>query len=305
MKNVVITGATSMLGLSLIDECIRNKAKVVAIVRNGSAKRHLVSNPSGVTFVECDLSKLSDITNETQSDFDAFYHFAWEATATNERQNVDAQYRNIGYTLDALQLAHSLGCKKFIGAGSQAEYGRVEGVISPETNVAPDTAYGVAKYSAGRLCAQRALQLDIGFIWARVFSIYGINDMPSTMVMYCIDSLLKGEKPVLTRCEQQWDYLNCRDAARALYLLGLQGKSQNVYNIGSGVARPLLEYVSALRDAINPYLPLGVGEREYSHNQIMHLCADISKLAADIGFKPEISSYDGIRETIRWYRYRK
>jgi len=118
--------------------------------------------------------------------------------------------------------------------------------------------------------------------------------------MYVIDKLLKKEKPVLTKCEQMWDYLNCHDAARALYLLGGHGINREIYNIGGGAARPLREYVEILRDQIDKGLPLGIGEREYAPEQIMYLCADISTLARDTGFYPRISFENGILETINW-----
>ena len=146
--------------------------------------------------------------------------------------------------------------------------------------------------------------MGMDFIWTRIFSTYGVNDIPSTLIMYCIECFLKGEEPSLTPCEQQWDYLNCRDAARAFYLLGREGISQEIYNIGNGSARPLLEYVYVIRDAINPELPIGIGKRNYAPKQVMHLCADIANLKTHTDFLPAVSFEDGIRETINWVKGR-
>ena len=302
MNSVIIIGATSMLGLALLDECIKNKTHVTAVVRENSKKRETLPKSKLITTVECDISRLSELHSQKNKGFDALYHFAWESTNKTERDDIDAQNRNIGYTLDAVRFAHRVGCKRFIGAGSQAEYGRVEGIINPEMKVSPDSAYGVAKYTAGKLSSILSEQMGIDFIWTRIFSTYGVNDMPSTMIMYCIGCLLRGEKPILTKCEQRWDYLNCRDAARAFYLLGKEGKTQNIYHIGNGIARPLSEYVYAIRDAIDPLLPLGIGECDYAPKQVMCLCPDISNLQRDTGFKPLISFSDGINETIEWVR---
>jgi len=305
MKKVVITGATCMLGLSLIDECISKKNHVLAVIRGNTKRRGLLPKSEYVTVYECDLSELHSAEYDDFG-FDAFYHFAWDTSIDNGRDNgrniVDTQYANIGYALDAIRFAHKLGCRKFIGIGSQAEYGRVSGSITTNTKIAPENAYGISKYATGKLSSILAEQLGIGFIWTRIFAVYGIHDSLSTMIMYCIDSLLKGEKPVLTKCEQQWDYLNTRDAATALYLLGEKGNNMAVYNIGSGVTRPLSQYVYAIRDAIDPALPIGIGEREYAHKQVMHLCADIADLKADTGFEPSVSFEEGIKEIIRWRR---
>ena len=53
------------------------------------------------------------------------------------------QEPNIQYTMDAVCLAKRLGCKLFVGAGSQAEYGRVDGKIGSNTPVNPEVAVWV------------------------------------------------------------------------------------------------------------------------------------------------------------------
>ena len=72
--------------------------------------------------------------------------------------------------------------------------------------------------------------------------------------------------------------------------------------MGSGKARPLAENIQILRDAIDPGLPLGLGEIPYGSKQVMHLCADITQLKEDTGFEPQISFEAGIKETIAWLR---
>ncbi|MFD1179394.1 NAD-dependent epimerase/dehydratase family protein [Paenibacillus puldeungensis] len=302
MKKILITGATSMLGLALINECLKKQTKVVAVIREDSRKGGLIPDNPLITVVQSNLHNLKALTLGLDEGLDAFYHFAWFSTDNKSRNLVEDQNSNIQYTLDAVNLAARLGCKKFIGAGSQAEYGRVTGRISQDMRVFPDSAYGIAKYAAGRLSAILCKQLGMDFIWTRIFSTYGINDMPSTMIMYTIDSLLDKRKPMLTKCEQVWDYLNCRDAAKAFYLVGQKGHDQAVYNIGSGQAHSLSQFVYKIRDAIDPSLELGIGEKEYAPQQVMSLCADISNLVKDTGFQPEISFDEGIVETINWYK---
>ena len=58
-----------------------------------------------------------------------------------------------------LKFFAKLGCYKFIGAGSQAEYGRVEGKLTALTLTFPENGYGIAKLCAGQmsriLCEQK------------------------------------------------------------------------------------------------------------------------------------------------------
>ena len=56
------------------------------------------------------------------------------------------------------------------------------------------------------------------------------------------------------------------------------------------------------RDAIDPALPLGLGEVPYGPLQVMHLQADASALQEDTGWRPATPFEEGIRETIEWVR---
>lgn len=302
MKSVLISGATSMLGLALIRECINQKIDVVAVIKPASRKRFRLPVSSHVTVVECDINNLQKITDMDLPSIDTWYHFAWESTEKSTRDSIVAQQRNLNNTLAAIRVAHQLRCDRFIGAGSQAEYGRVNNIISEDCACSPETAYGVAKYASCKLGALLTEQLIMGFIWVRIFSVYGINDMPTTMIMYCMDELLHGRPPALTKCEQHWDYLYSADAAKAFLLLGKSTVAQGVYNLGSGTAKPLKQYVEQIRDAIDPTLPLDLGVKPYSPLQVMCLQSDISKLQRDTGFSPTTSFSEGIKELIKWFR---
>jgi nucleoside-diphosphate-sugar epimerase len=289
-----------MLGIAVINECVKNKINVTAVAHPGSVKINRLPVSEFVNVVECGLEETEKLASLLKGEYDAFYHFGWTDTDKNGRNDAIKQARNIDYTLQAVNVAAKMGCKIFLGAGSQAEYGRVTGSISPDTKAAPEVAYGAAKYAAGKLSAILCGKLGIKNVWTRIFSVYGPNDSPGTMIMYCIDRLLKNEKPALTKCGQMWDYLYCSDAARALLLAGEKGRDMAVYNIGGGTARPLKEYVEILRDSINPLLEVGIGSVEYAQNQVMSLCADISSLTHDTGFLPQVQFSSGIKETIKW-----
>jgi len=102
--------------------------------------------------------------------------------------------------------------------------------------------------------------------------------------------------------EQIWDYLYSKDAANALYLLGLLGIGGRTYCLGSGIGVPLRKYIETIRDEINPGHAIGFGDIPYNEKQVMYLKADIESLQKDTGFFPEYSFDRGIRETIRWYK---
>jgi len=302
MKRVIITGATSMIGFAVLSEFIKNGVEVLAVVRKDTVNLKRIPISDLIEVIECNLGDLNNFPVERyiERKYDVFYHLAWDHTAKQARNNALLQNANITYTLDAVNLSHKLGCHTFIGAGSQAEYGRVENIISPYTSINPDTAYGVAKYAAYKLSLILCKKMGLRHIWGRIFSVYGLYDNKETMIMYAINHMLNRKQAEFTMCEQSWDYLYSKDAGFAFYLMGTSGIDGKVYCVGSGKTKFLYEYIEIIKNLIDSELNLGIGEKEYGENQVMHLCADISSLSQDTGFEPCYSFEKGIAETIQW-----
>jgi UDP-glucose 4-epimerase len=305
LKKAIVTGATGPLGVALAGYLAERNYLVTAVVRPGSKRINDLPVSDRISVIECDLSALSCLTKLLSHGYDTFFHLGWCATEDREARNDPSIHaHNILYTLDAAKLSHTLGCLTFIGAGSQSELIRTDNTPAAEHTGPREESYGIAKYAAGRLSLRLCEQNGIRHCWARIMSIYGPVERETTALMYCIYSLLRGEKPSLTRGEQTWDYMYSADCARALHLLADKGRHGRAYNVGSGSTRPLREYFERTRDCIDPSLPLGLGEKEYVPGQIMHTCSDISLLTEDTGFVPEYSFTRGIIETIEWARKR-
>ena len=299
IRKVVITGPTGAIGTALCQKLLDEKIEVFAVVRPES--KRLDGIPNGVNIIKCDVAKLNELPTLIDS-ADVFFHFAWAHTIGEGRNDMSVQINNIRYTIDAVNAAAKIGCKVFLGAGSQAECGRVEGVIKPNTPCFPENGYGMAKLCAGEMSRVECEKLGLDHVWIRVLSIYGPHDGSMTMISTTIKSLLNGEVPALTKGEQMWDYLYSKDVANGFYCAAESGISGSIYPLGSGKVRPLKEYVEIMRDAINPDLKLGFGERDYAPKQVMYLQADISNLKRDTGFEPKYEFEDGIKETIEWVK---
>lgn len=300
MKRVIITGPTGAIGIALIQKMIECEVEVVAVCHVGSKRIERIPKSNLVKTVECNLEEISKLSDILDKQYDVFYHFAWACTTGADRDNVDAQLDNLKYTIDAVEVASRLGCKKFIGAGSQAEYGRVEGKLEAKTPTFPENGYGIAKLAAGQLSRLRCEQLGMEHVWTRILSVYGPYDGEKSMIMSFVRKMLQGEKPSCTKGEQIWDYLYSKDAANAFYLIGLKGIHGKTYCLGSGKGMPLREYIEIMRNEINPKQEIGFGDIPYSKKQVMYLCADIEDLKKDTGFECMYSFEEGIKETVYW-----
>lgn len=302
MKKAVITGPTGAIGMALIQCLADNGIDVVAVVRPGSARADRIRESEHVSVVYCDMKELDRLPSLIEGGADVFYHFAWDGTFGDSRNNMYLQNNNVKYALDAVDAAYELGCKTFIGAGSQAEYGRYEGDLNASVPAFPENGYGIAKLCAGQMTRIACQQKGIRHIWTRILSIYGPYDGDKTMVSSTIIKLMNSEKPSCTKGEQMWDYLYSKDAARAFMMLADGGVDGRVYCLGGGIARPLKDYINLIRDAVGNDVEIGFGDIPYSDKQVMHLCADIKELTKDTGFTPIYTFEQGIGETVGWWR---
>lgn len=303
IDTAVVTGPTGAIGMALCQKLVSQNIKVFAVVNPSSARKKQLSGIEGIGVVDCDASDIVSLQSFINSRrIDAFFHLSWKRATGSGRNDMYAQIENIANTVNACRVAKALGCSVFIGAGSQAEYGRTNEVLAPSTPCFPENGYGMAKLCAGQMSRVECEKLGVDHIWTRILSVYGPYDGRCAMLPQLIQSLLVGNRLPLTSGEQLWDYLYSGDAAEALLRLALFGHSGAVYVLGSGHARPIREYVEETRDAIDRLLPLGFGEVPYGPQQVMHLEADISALVTDTGFSPAVSFEEGIEDTIAYER---
>lgn len=300
MQRAIITGATGAIGTALINELISNNVEVLVFCREASKRNDRIPVHKLVTKKYCSLNELSSVVNDTGKSYDVFYHFAWQGTTGSARNDMYLQNMNVKFALDAVEAAKRFGCHTFIGAGSQAEYGRVEGTLKPTTPTFPEMGYGIAKLCAGQMTREHAHQHGMKHIWVRILSVYGPNDGAQSMVMSTINKLKAGEIPQFTKGEQLWDYLYSGDAARAFYLLGEKGIDGKTYVLGSGKAKPLAEYIDEIRCVVNPDSEIQLGAIPYAFKQVMYLQADITQLKEDTGFEPQTEFRSGIENILKW-----
>ena len=298
LRRAVISGGTGSIGIELISLLLKEGIEVLAFIRKNSLRVEKLPEHPLLKIVYCNLTELVDYVLYCYEGYDVFYHFAWDGTVGEARNDINLQIKNVQYTIDAVLLAKRLGCHTFIGAGSQAEYGRVGDKLNASTPVFPENAYGIAKLCAGQMSRILCHQLGLKHIWTRIISVYGPYDNEKTMVMSSIIKLISGEIPKFTKGEQMWDYLYSEDAANAMYLLGEKGYDGKIYCLGSGEAKPLYEYIYEIRDIINSNSDVKLGAIPYDKDQVMYLQADIKALKTDVGFTPSVEFSEGIRKII-------
>lgn len=301
-KRIFITGPTGAVGIALIDVFIRKKFEIVAICRKNSKRINHIPKHNSVKVIECDMAEINGLSEEKLGNGEYFFHLAWAGTSGEERNNLELQLSNVQYTIDCIRLAHRLKCKKFIGTGSQAEYGKKNEKLTTDLVMNPFTGYGAGKLCASYMGSIEAHKLGIAFNWVRVLSVYGPYDGMHTLVMSLIKKLSNDEDVELTEGIQTWDYLYSDDAAKALCMIAEKGLEGRTYVLGSGIGRPLREYIETIARIVPNHSKLLWGKIPYTEQTIMYLCASREEIYRDIGFCPETDFEVGILKTYQWYR---
>lgn len=303
MKKVVITGATGAIGRALIKICIEAGFEVLAVVHRASERIAELKTINNCHMLYLDLSEYDHAIEKmakqgiASDGFELFFHLAWMAPFGEGRNNLELQMENVKYSLAAVRFAKALSCTTFVGAGSQAEYGRVTSKLSPNTPAFPETGYGIAKLCAGQMTRLACEQSGIKHIWTRILSVYGPHDGVHSLISVAINDMINNRETSFTPCDQIWDYIYSEDAARAMLLAAQKGKHGSVYVIGSGEAHPLKEYIQMIAEITDYKKEIGFGKRPYNDKQVMNLQADIIDLQ-EIGFKIHVSFVEGIENLI-------
>ena len=287
----IITGAAGFTGSALVNELLSEGIEIFAIVRPNSTHNYrLPSDNPLLHIIELEPVNYINIPDYICSPCNIFFHLMWTNGIT-----LDEQRRNVTYTLDAIKASKICGCNRFISTGSQAEYGiiPINTIISEELYPNPVTPYGIAKVEACNISKEYASENKIEWIWCRIFSLIGKNEPKSRMLPKLFLNLCSDATTYLSSCRQNWDYLDVRDAAKALKAIGEKGHAGEIYNIANGNYRPLKDYTELLKSYVSPNTKIIYGE---DPNPFVSLQPSISKISMDTGWTPKYSFLESIEE---------
>lgn len=295
MKRAIITGGSGFIGNWLIKELKKNNIEIIVLSSNVKEINY-VSGIEVLNLNECSVDKIG-IKEDT-----VFYHLAWNGIDSRDKNNIEKQIENINISIKALELCANLKCKLFVAAGTVAEYSFNDGIIDFSKKQTPNDLYGAVKVSIHYILDIISKNIGQDMIWAVIPSTFGEGRKKDNIITYTILSLLEKKYPKYGKLDHMWDFLYVEEVARALFLIGERGKANNIYGIGSGVYRPLREYIEIIRDLIDPKLDLGINELPDNLPPQFSSCVDNLKLREDTGFSPQISFEEGIERTIFYYK---
>lgn len=300
MKRVIVTGANGFVGSAVIRELIKNDVEVLALCHKIPEKK-IISDL--ITYKEFELSKIEELKNMVINDYyDTFYHFAWAGSAGSDRGNATLQLQNVQWTIDALNFAKNIGCKRFVCAGSIIEYETMRACYTDGNKPGLGYIYGSAKMSAHTVAMSIAANIGIDLMWAEITNAYGVGEISSRLINTTIRKIINKESPQFTSGTQNYDFVYIDDVAKAFYLIGKNGKPFHSYLIGSGNAKPLKEFLLEMKESIAKDVDFIFGDVPFTGVNLDLSIFDTKKTELDTGFKAEISFAEGVKRTYEWLK---
>ena len=167
---VFLTGATGFIGAYVLRELLSQGHELTCLKRITSDLFHLGTDASKVTWV--------NVSEDWQTIFrhfqpEAVFNLAWDGVSSADRIIWQKQVLNINFQQELLNLSAECAVRKFIGTGSQSEYGDFEGVIDENFPVNPKTAYAAAKLACLDLLKCFCEINQIAWYWFRLFPLFG------------------------------------------------------------------------------------------------------------------------------------
>lgn len=302
----IITGGSSFIGVALTKLLIAQGHMVYVVCRRSSKTNGNIPQSDLVkTILYGDMADINTIEKEI-TNADVFIHLAWNGTSHEGRHNKSLQDKNIQDSLKAIEVAHNLGCKLFLEAGSQAEYGYQPCLLKEDMECHPDNEYGRAKYEFGVVGARKSNELGMKFIHLRIISIYGETDHLWTLVMSSIRKMLNNEPIQLSSCEQLWNFVCIKDAVKQMYLLcehalKTEDFKTEVYHIGSNDTRKLRSFVDEMYHLTKSKSKLEFGQYTPANVVSLNPCMDKTQ-AATGGFISDYTFHEIITNIINNFK---
>jgi nucleoside-diphosphate-sugar epimerase len=280
-RRVLITGASGFLGAHLAHLFIERGDEVYCLIRKQSNLWRLKGIVSKLITVELEeMNWQQQVINIRPQ---IIIHCAWNGVEALERDNMTVQNQNIELTEKLLEITAEVLPEKFLALGSQAEYGKFDGVIGEDHICHPDSAYGTLKLKVLHLVEEVCNKHQIDWIWMRIFSVFGPLEGSSWLIPTLISKMSRENEMDMTEGNQKYAYLYIDDFKKMVSAIVDKNIASGVYHICAQQETSIRELAEKLRNIVNPNFKLNFGAVPYREGQSMLMKGEISKFLNQIG----------------------
>jgi UDP-glucuronate 4-epimerase len=321
-QTILVTGAAGFIGFHVARQLLAEGRHVAGLDNINSyydpalkhARLKILRENSRFRFVQADLADRPSIARLfAEHRFAEVIHLAAQAGV---RYSIDHPHTyadaNLEGFLNVLEGCRHNKCRHLVYASSSSVYGanaKLPFSVDDRTDH-PVSLYAATK-KANELMAHSYSHLyDLPTTGLRFFTVYGPWGRPDMAIFIFARAIIEG-RPIklFNHGKMRRDFTYIDDVTRVTSRLighvpkggeGTAGAPAQIYNVGNNQPEELMHVVTVLekelgRAAIKDMLPMQPGD-------VMQTFADVGDLMRDVGFRPQTSIEDGIRNFVVWYR---
>jgi dTDP-glucose 4,6-dehydratase len=308
---ILVTGAAGFIGSNFVHYWVERHPDdtVVALdlLTYAGNRANLEAVADRVPFVQADIADLDIVeTVLREHAIDVVVNFA--AESHNSLAVVDpglfARTNVLGTQL-LLEGARRVEVDRFHHISTCEVYGDLpldsDESFSEESPYRPRTPYNASKAAADHYVRAYRETFGLQTTITNCSNNYGPFQFPEKVIpLFVTNALDDRPLPMYSSTQNRREWLHVRDHCRAIELVLAQGEAGGTYNVGSGVEASIEEIADRVLELTGKPESLKTIVPDRPGHDRRYLL-DSSKLRRELGWEPEISFEDGLRETVEWY----
>ncbi|WP_294079528.1 SDR family oxidoreductase [Proteiniphilum sp. UBA5384] len=319
MSKILVTGGAGFIGSNLTEELLQRGHKVTVLDNFSTGKIEnllplLEKYPDGLTLQVGDIRNMEDCRKATERVEYLFHEAALGSVPRSIKDPVTTNEVNVTGFLNMLVAGRDAGVKRFIYAASSSTYGdsqtlpKVEDVIGK-----PLSPYAITKYVNELYADVFAKTYGMECIGLRYFNVFGRRQDPNgayaAVIPLFVKKLMRHESPVINGDGEYSRDFTYIDNVIRMNLLAMEIANpravNQVYNTAYGERTTLNQLVAYLKEYLSEFDP-EIAHIEVIHGpnragDIPHSLANIDKARELLGYDPEYSMQQGLKEAVQWY----
>lgn len=316
---ILVTGGAGFIGSNLTEELLQRGHKVTVLDNFSTGKIEnllplLEKYSDSLTLQVGDIRNIEDCRKAAEGVEYLFHEAALGSVPRSIKDPVTTNEVNVTGFLNMLVAARDAGVKRFIYAASSSTYGDSQSLPKVEEVIGkPLSPYAITKYVNELYADVFAKTYGMECIGLRYFNVFGRRQDPNgayaAVIPLFVKKLMRHESPVINgdgEYSRDFTYIDnvIRMNLKAMETANPQAVNQ-VYNTAYGERTTLNQLVAYLKEYLSEFDPDIAGvEVIYGPKRagdIPHSLANIDKARELLGYDPEYSMQQGLKEAVQWY----